>query len=97
MNETLILAGARTPFATWSFGSTGRGAPGGALKELDPQDLAAAALKGALRAASLGPRDLNYIAFGNMYQVGPHGCYGARYVGVRAGCPPETTGVAVTL
>lgn len=97
MNETLIMAGARTPFAAWSFGATGRGTPGGALKELDPQDLAAAALKGALTAASLAPRDVNFIAFGNMYQVGPHGCYGARYVGHRAGCPPETTGVAVTL
>ncbi len=97
MNETLIMAGARTPFAAWSFGSTGTGTPGGALKELDPQDLAAAALKGALTAASLAPRDINFIAFGNMYQVGPHGCYGARYVGVRAGCPPETTGVAVSL
>ncbi len=97
MSETLILAGARTPFAAWSFGLTGAGSPGGALKDLDPQDLAAAALKGALTAASLGPRDLNFIAFGNMYQVGPYGCYGARYVGHRAGCPPETTGVAVTL
>jgi acetyl-CoA C-acetyltransferase len=97
MNEILIMAGARTPFATWSFGSTGGGVPGGALKELDPQDLGAAALKGALACAGLAPRDLNFIAFGNMYQVGPHGCYGARYVGHRAGCPPETTGVAVTL
>jgi acetyl-CoA C-acetyltransferase len=97
MNDILILAGARTPFATWSFGTTGRGAPGGAFKELDPQDLAAAALKGALSAASLAPRDVGFIAFGNMYQVGPYGCYGARYVGHRAGCPPETTGVAVGL
>ncbi len=97
MSEILILAGARTPFATWSFGTTGKGAPGGALKELDPQDLAAAALNGALSAASLAPRDLQFIAFGNMYQVGPHGCYGARYVGHRAGCPSETAGVAVSL
>ncbi|MBI2788641.1 MAG: thiolase family protein [Elusimicrobia bacterium] len=97
MNDVLIMAGARTPFAAWSFGTTGRGTPGGALKELDPQDLAAAALKGALSAASLAPRDVNFIAFGNMYQVGPHGCYGARYVGHRAGCPVETSGVAVNL
>ncbi len=97
MSDILIMAGARTPFAAWSFGTTGRGTPGGALKELDPQDLAAAALKGALSAASLAPRDIQFIAFGNMYQVGPYGCYGARYVGHRAGCPAETTGVAVNL
>ena len=97
MNDVLVMAGARTPFAAWSFGTTGKGTPGGALKELDPQDLAAAALKGALPAAGLTPREVEFIAFGNMYQVGPHGCYGARYVGHRAGCPPETAGVAVGL
>ena len=97
MNETLILAGARTPFAAWSYGATGRGTPGGALKEMDPQDLGAAALKGALARAGLTPGELGFVAFGNMYQVGPHGCYGARYVSHRAGCAPETTGVAVGL
>jgi acetyl-CoA acetyltransferase family protein len=93
----LILAGARTPFATWSHGTTGRGTPGGALKDLDPFDLGAAALKGALARAALTPARLEHVAFGNVYQVGPHACYGARYVTHRAGCPPETTGVAVSL
>ena len=97
MIETLILAGARTPFAAWSHGSTGRGEPGGALKGLDPFDLGAAALTGALARAGLAPARLETVAFGNMYQAGPHGCYGARYVTHRAGCPPETTGVAVSL
>jgi acetyl-CoA acetyltransferase family protein len=97
MSETLILAGARTPFAAWSHGTTGRGAPGGAFKDLDPFDLGAAALKGALERAAMTPARLGHVAFGNMYQVGPHGCYGARYVTGRAGCPPETTGVAVSL
>jgi acetyl-CoA acetyltransferase family protein len=97
MSETLILAGARTPFAAWSHGTTGRGTPGGAFKDLDPFDLGAAALKGALARAALTPSQLQHVAFGNMYQAGPHGCYGARYVTHRAGCGPETTGVAVTL
>jgi len=97
MSETLILAGARTPFAAWSRGVTGSGAPGGALKELDPFDLGAAALKGALARAGLGAGRLSFVAFGNMYQDGPHGCYGARYVTHRAGCRPETTGAAVSL
>lgn len=97
MNETLILAGARTPFAAWSHGTTGAGAPGGALKDLDPFDLGAAALKGALARAALSPSDLGFVAFGNMYQAGAHGCYGARYVTLRAGCPPEVPGAAVNL
>src|ERR1700680_670008 len=97
MSETLILSGARTPFAAWSHGTTGRGTPGGALKDLDPFDLGAAALKGALARAAMTPAQLGHVAFGNMYQAGPHGGYGARYVTHRAGCPPETTGVAVSL
>lgn len=97
MNETLILAGARTPFAAWSHGTTGAGTPGGALKDLDPFDLGAAALKGALARAALSPADLGFVAFGNMYQAGAHGCYGARYVTHRAGCPPEVPGAAVNL
>ncbi len=95
MSETLILAGARTPFAAWRSGVTGAGAPGGALKEFDPWDLGTAALKGALFRASLSPRDVGHVVFGNMYPEGPHGCYGARYVILRAGCPVETTGTAV--
>lgn len=97
MSDVLILAGARTPFAAWSHGVTGRGTPGGALKELDPFDLGAAALKGALSRAGLKGADVGFTAFGNMYQVGAHGCYGARYVTHRAGLPPESTGAAVNL
>jgi acetyl-CoA C-acetyltransferase len=97
MNETLILSGARTPFAAWAYGKTGAGYPGGALKEFDPFDLGAAALKGALARAALTPAQLGHAVLGNMFQVGPHGCYGARYVTHRAGCPPETTGHAATL
>ena len=97
MTETLILSGARTPFASWSYGKTGAGNPGGALKELDPFDLGAAALKGALARAALAPAQLGHAVLGNMYPVGPHGCYGARYVTHRAGCPPEVAGHAVSL
>ena len=97
MNDALILAGARTPFAAWSHGTTGKGTPGGALKDLDPFDLGAAALKGALARAGMTPADPDHVVFGNMYQVGPHGCYGARYVTHRAGCPPEVTGHSVGL
>ena len=95
MSEILILAGARTPFTAWRSGVTGAGAPGGALKELDPWDLGSAALKGALARAGMAPKDLGHLVFGNMYPEGPHGCYGARFVTLRAGCPVETTGTSV--
>ena len=91
------MSGARTPFAAWSHGVTGSGAPGGALRDLDPFDLGALALKGALARAGAAPAGLGLVVFGNVYQAGPHGCYGARYVTLRAGCPPEIPGVAVAL
>lgn len=97
MPEALILAGARTPFAAWSHGTTGAGAPGGALKDLDPFDLGAAALTGALARAGLPPSAPSLVVFGNMYQAGPHGCYGGRYATHRAGLPPGTPSVTVGL
>jgi acetyl-CoA acyltransferase 2 len=96
-NEVLILSGARTPFCAWAYGKNGAGRPGGALKDKDPFDLGAAALTEGLRRAGRAPAELDFVAFGNMYQVGPHGCYGARYVTHRAGCPPEVSGMAVNL
>lgn len=96
-NEVLVVAGARTPFCAWAYGKNGSGQPGGALKDKDPFDLGAAALTAALQRAGRAPRELGYVVFGNMYQSGPHGCYGARYVTHRAGCPPEVPGMAVNL
>ena len=95
--EVLIVSGARTPFAAWAGGQTGTGRKGGALKPLDPFDLGAAALKGALGRAALGPDALDFIVFGNTYHVGPHACYGGRYVGHRAGVPDRVPGTAVNL
>ena len=91
----LILEGARTPFATWAPGVNGKGGKGGALRRLDPFDLGAIALKKALERAGLPPSALDKIIFGNMYQVGPHACYGARYVASRAGVPPQVPCVTV--
>lgn len=95
--DVMVVSGARTPFCAWAYGKNGSGAPGGALKDKDPFDLGAAALVEALRRAARAPAELRYVAFGNMYQSGPHGCYGARYVTHRAGCPPEVPGIAVNL
>ncbi len=95
--KVLILEGARTPFATWSSGTRGDGQRGGTLRVLDPFDLGAMALKGALEKAGLAPSQLGKVIFGNMYQVGPHACYGGRYVCHRAGLPPEIPCLAVGL
>jgi len=67
------------------------------LAALDHFDLAASSLTGALDRSGVKPGQLSRIVFGNCYHVGPHACYGARYVGNRIGAPPSVTGVAVTL
>src|SRR3989338_4000187 len=93
--DVYVLAGARTPFAAWASGRKGDGSAGGALKDYDPFDLGAHALMGALDRAGLGPEALDRVVFGNMYQSGPHGCYGARSVSPRAGVPPSVPSLTV--
>lgn len=97
MGDIFILEGARTPFAAWAGGARGDGRKGGALRPFDPFDLGAAALKGALAKSGLNPGEVGKLIFGNMYQVGSHACYGARYVSHRAGLPARTPCLAVNL
>ncbi len=96
MKEIFILSGARTPFTAWSSGVNGKGEKGGKLKPYDPFDLGAAALKGAISRSGLEASALDRLVFGNMYHVGPHACYGARYVGHRAGLTQETPCLTVS-
>lgn len=94
----IFLEGARTPFCLWGGGTRADGVTkGGTLKPLDHFDLAAAALKGALSRSGVEASAVDKILFGNTYAVGPHACYGARYVGHRAGVPPEVPGVTVNM
>ncbi|MBI4056431.1 MAG: thiolase family protein, partial [Elusimicrobia bacterium] len=97
MPPVYILSGARTPFVTWAYGKMGSGEPGGAFKQTDAFDLGAAAVKGALERAALPPSKVDQVVFGNTYYAGAHGCYGSRYVGLRAGIPVEVPCLAVNL
>jgi acetyl-CoA acetyltransferase family protein len=96
-DDVLILEGARTPFCTWAGGTKPDGQKGGALKPLDPFDLAASALKGAMARSGVGPEKIGKVIFGCAYHTGPHATYGARYVGYRAGIAPTVPGLAVTM
>jgi acetyl-CoA acyltransferase 2 len=97
MSDILILEGARTPFAVWGGGTRADGQKGGALKPYDPFDLGAAALKESLKRNNLAPDRLDKVVFANTYHVGPHACYGARYVGLRAGLPSHIPNLTVNL
>lgn len=95
MTDVLFYSGARTPFTTWGPGQRADGQPGGQLKPLDAFDLGAAAARGAIARAGLTPGDFDRIVFGNCYHVGPHACYGSRYVAHRAGLPLDSSGLTV--
>lgn len=97
MQEVFIVAGARTPFATWAKGNKGNGEPGGVLKDYDPMSLAAAALKEAINRAGIEGKDVERVIFANSYHAGPHAVYGGRYVAWRAGLPQETPGFSVNM
>ena len=95
--KTVLLSGARTPFCAWSRGRRGDGGRGGALAALDPFALGGAALAGALARSGLSAEAVPRVVWANMYQDGPHGCYGARYAAWKAGLPPETLALTVNL
>lgn len=93
--DAVLLAGARTPFCAWSRGRRGDGGRGGALGGLDPFALGGAALAGALSRSGLPAEAVQRVVWANMYQDGPHACYGARYAAWKAGLPHDV--VALTL
>ncbi|MEK7288056.1 MAG: thiolase family protein, partial [Elusimicrobiota bacterium] len=97
MKEVFILGGARTPFAVWAKSKQDDGRPCGALKTFDPFDLGAAALRAALERSGLSGESLDRVVFANTYHVGPHACYGARYVTLRAGLPSRIPGITVNM
>lgn len=97
MKDIWILGGARTAFATWKKSKTGAGADGGAFKDLDPFKLGAAALKGALQRSGVAKEKIDAVILGNTYHVGPHACYGGRYVGHYAGLSSSVPGLAVNM
>ncbi len=97
MNEVLILEGARTPFSVWKKGLRGDGREGGALAALDPFDLGAAAVKGALAKAGLAPQRVERLVFANAYHAGSQAVYGARHVSLKAGFSPAVTSLTVNL
>lgn len=97
LREVFIVGGARTPFASWKRARTGSGSRGGALAAFDPAALAVAACRGALERTGIAPAEVDRLNFGNMYQVGPHACYGGRYVSLGTGLPPEVPSVALNM
>jgi acetyl-CoA acyltransferase len=87
MREAVIVAGART--------AVGK-APRGTLRTTRPDDMAAAAIAGALRRAKgLDPEEVEDVILGCAKPEGPQGGNVARIAAVRAGLPETVPGQTV--
>ncbi len=83
--DIAIVSGARTPFGRYC----------GKLKDFTAQELGAIAAKGAMERASVDPKDVDHVVFGNAQQTSGDALYGARHVGLRAGIPIEVPALTV--
>jgi acetyl-CoA acyltransferase 2 len=83
--EVVIVDGARTPFGNF----------GGALRDVSAIDLGVAASKGAMERSKVDPRKIDHIIFGNVIQSSADAIYGARHVGLKAGCRQDTPALIV--
>ncbi|HLJ84078.1 MAG TPA: acetyl-CoA C-acyltransferase [Candidatus Eremiobacteraceae bacterium] len=83
--DIVIVNGARTPFGNFC----------GALRDVSAIDLGAAAARGALERSRVDPSRIDQVIFGNVIQSSVDAIYGARHVGLKAGCRRDAS--ALTL
>src|SRR3954463_13624654 len=76
VREVVIVGAARTPIGRY----------GGALRNVHPADLGAAAARAALERARVSPADVDEVLIGHGRQAGS-GPNPARQVGIKAGVP----------
>lgn len=83
--QVVVLSGARTPIGDY----------GGALKDVAPTDLAAHAIREAVRRANIEPRQVQQLVVGNVIHTEAKDMYLSRVACIRAGLPEETTALTV--
>ena len=83
--EIVIVNGARTPFGNF----------GGALRDVSAIDLGVAASKAALERSKVSPERIDQVIFGNVIQTSVDAIYGARHVGLKAGCRRDASGLTL--
>ncbi|MEM7515530.1 MAG: thiolase family protein [Planctomycetota bacterium] len=88
--EIVIVGGARTPMCEYV------GTPGfGKLKDVSAIDLAVHASKAALSRSKVDPESVDHVVFGNALQTSMDAIYGARHVGLKAGCRESAPALTV--
>jgi acetyl-CoA acetyltransferase family protein len=83
--EAVVLAGARTPMATYNT----------LFREVPETELGAKAAREALRRSGIEPARVDHVVMGNAMQTSANGLYGARHVGLKAGLPDEVPALTV--
>jgi acetyl-CoA acyltransferase 2 len=90
MTDIVIINGARTAWAEYS------GTPGyGMFKDVSVVDLGAAAGRAALEKSGAKAEWIDHVIFGNAMQTSSDAIYGARHVGLKAGCRIETPALTI--
>jgi acetyl-CoA acetyltransferase family protein len=83
--EIVIVNGARTAFGNF----------GGVLRDVTAIELGVAAAKGALERSKVAPEKIDQVIFGNVIQSSADAIYGARHVGLKAGCRRDASALTV--
>ncbi len=88
--EVVIVGGARTPMCEYV------GTPGyGKLKDVSAIDLAVHASRAALERSRVDPESIDHVIMGNALQTSMDAIYGARHVGLKAGCRQDAPALTV--
>ncbi len=85
MKDAVVVSAVRTPFGRY----------GGALKSVRPDDLAAIAIREAIRRAGIDPGEIEDVILGCANQSGEDNRNVARMAGLLAGLPVEVAGQTV--
>lgn len=87
MNEAVIVTAVRTPVGKANKGT---------LKDMRPDDIAAAALAGAIeRTPGLAPREIDDVIMGCALPEAEQGMNVARIASLRAGLPPQVSAITI--
>ncbi len=83
--EAVIVAGARTPMATYNTH----------FRDVTEIELGTIAARAALERAGVEPARVDHVVFGNVMQSSANALYGARHVGLKAGLPETVPALTV--
>jgi acetyl-CoA C-acetyltransferase len=83
--EVVVVSGVRTAIGDY----------GGALKDIPPTELAATAIREAVKRSKLDPKDVGACVLGNVIHTEARDMYFSRVAGLKGGLPEESSALTV--